>query len=133
MSHSAAFHLGLHGLPKYQIRGLWYTCTFRVKTLDSLRAKNIFKKNHSLFSNRPINMFHTQKIFLPSHIQRDISLPLSIQSLIADPEVVGSIPAQPHSFMEIDHEIFSTVIFLLWLIQEHLLLGKSESMHMSTG
>ena len=31
-------------------------------------------------------------------------------SLTADPEVASSIPAQSHTFMEIDHEIISAVI-----------------------
>ena len=42
-------------------------------------------------------------------------------SLIADPGVVSSIPARPHTFVEIDHEIFCTVILLFLLIQEGLL------------
>ena len=33
-------------------------------------------------------------------------------SLIADPGVVSSIPARSHTFVEIDHEIISTVILL---------------------
>ena len=32
-------------------------------------------------------------------------------SLTADPGVTSSIPAWPHTFVEIDHEIISTVIF----------------------
>ena len=32
--------------------------------------------------------------------------------LTADPGVVSSIPAQTHTFMEIDHEIISMVILL---------------------
>ena len=32
--------------------------------------------------------------------------------LTADPGEASSIPARPHTFMEIDHEIFSTVILL---------------------
>ena len=31
-----------------------------------------------------------------------------IASQIADPGVVSLIPARPHTFMEIDHEIFSS-------------------------
>ena len=50
-------------------------------------------------------------------------------SLIADPGVVCLIPARPHTFVEIDHEIFSTVILLLAPIQEGLLSVTSESMH----
>ena len=33
-------------------------------------------------------------------------------SLIADPGVASSIPARSHTFVEIDHEIISTVILL---------------------
>ena len=33
-------------------------------------------------------------------------------SLTADPEVASSIPARSHTFVEIDHEIISTVILL---------------------
>ena len=33
-------------------------------------------------------------------------------SLTADPGVTSSIPAQSHTFVEIDHEIISTVILL---------------------
>ena len=32
--------------------------------------------------------------------------------LTADPEVASSIPARSHTFVEIDHEIISTVILL---------------------
>ena len=41
--------------------------------------------------------------------------------LIADPGVVILIPAQPHTFVEIYHEIFSTVFLPLDLIQKGLL------------
>ena len=45
--------------------------------------------------------------------------------LIADPGVVSLIPAQSHTFVEIDNDIFSTVILLLPLIQEgYHLQGK---------
>ena len=49
-------------------------------------------------------------------------------SLIADPGVVISIPAQCHTFVEIDYEIISTVILLLPLIKEGLLSITSDSM-----
>ena len=34
-------------------------------------------------------------------------------SLTADPGVANSIPARPHTYVEIDHEIIFTVILLL--------------------
>ena len=46
-----------------------------------------------------------------------------------DQEVVGSIPpVRQHSFLEIDHEIFSLVIFSLLLIQEGQLSVSDERM-----
>ena len=44
-----------------------------------------------------------------------------------DQEVAGSISAE-HSFIEIDHEIFSTVILSLTLIQEGQLSVSGERM-----
>ena len=49
-------------------------------------------------------------------------------SLNADPEIGSSISALSHTFMEMDHEIFSMVILPLPLIQEGLLSVTSESM-----
>ena len=44
-----------------------------------------------------------------------------------DQEVVGStLPGRQHSFMEIDHEIFSTIILSLPLIQEAQLSVSGE-------
>ena len=40
----------------------------------------------------------------------------SVTCLTADPGVASSIPARYHTFVEIDHEIISTVILLLPLI-----------------
>ena len=44
-----------------------------------------------------------------------------VASLIVDPGVMSFIPASPHTFLEIYHEMLSTVILLLPLIQEGLL------------
>ena len=46
-------------------------------------------------------------------------------SPFADPGVAGSIPAQPYTFVEINHEVFSMVIHSL--IQERLLSVAGES------
>ena len=52
-----------------------------------------------------------------------------VTSLNADLGVSSLIPAQSHTFVEIDHEILFTAIILLPLIQEGLLLVTSESVH----
>ena len=41
-------------------------------------------------------------------------------SLTADPGVVNSIPARSHTFVEIDHEIVSTVIYMYGVLQNPL-------------
>ena len=48
----------------------------------------------------------------------------------ADSGVASSIPAQSHTFFEIDHEIISMFNLLLLLIQDELLSVTSESMYM---
>ena len=52
----------------------------------------------------------------------------SVASPIVDPGVASSIPAPSHTLVKIEHEIFSTVILLLLLIQAGLLSVTSESM-----
>ena len=52
----------------------------------------------------------------------------SVMCLTADPGVVSLTLAQSHTFVEIDHEIISTVILFLPLIQKGLLSVTSESM-----
>ena len=71
-------------------------------------------------------------IFVP----RLFSLPASVVQLDArqtgDQEVAGSTPpprlGRQHSFVEIDHEIFSTVILSLPMIQEGQLSVSGERM-----
>ena len=47
----------------------------------------------------------------------------TVASLTADPGVASSIPAWSNTLVEIDHEIFSTVILLLPLIQERAVIS----------
>ena len=49
---------------------------------------------------------------LPGRLAQPVTCLSTNASLTADPGVVSSIPAQSHSFVEIDHEIISTVILL---------------------
>ena len=52
----------------------------------------------------------------------------TVGSATADPGVGILIPARSNNFVEIDHEIISTVFLLIPLIQEGLLLVTSECM-----
>ena len=46
------------------------------------------------------------------HVGQSVTCLTTDASLIADPGVTSSIPAQSHTFVEIDHKIISTVILL---------------------
>ena len=49
---------------------------------------------------------------MPGRVAQSVTCLATDACLIADPGVTSSIPAQSHTFMEIDHEIVSTVILL---------------------
>ena len=49
---------------------------------------------------------------LHDHIEQSVTCLAVDMCLTADPGVTSSIPARSHTFVEIDHEIISTVILL---------------------
>ena len=49
---------------------------------------------------------------LPGRVAQSITCLATDANLAADPGVASSIPAWSHTFLDIDHEIFSTVILL---------------------
>ena len=57
-------------------------------------------------------MQRSSKSNLPSSIAQSVTCLATDASLTADPVVVSLIPARSHTFVEIDHEIFSAVILL---------------------
>ena len=48
----------------------------------------------------------------PGRVAQSVTCLATDKCLTADPGVASSIPAQSHTFVEIDHEIISTVILL---------------------
>ena len=65
----------------------------------------------------------------PGRVAQSVTCLATDACLTADPGVASSIPARYHTFVEIDHEIISTVILLPSAdIQEGLLSVTSESM-----
>ena len=48
----------------------------------------------------------------PGYVAQEVTCLATDASLTADPGVVSLFPAGSHTFLEIDHEIISTVIFL---------------------
>ena len=55
---------------------------------------------------------HTQLIMEPGRVAQSVTCLATDAYLTADPGVVSSIPARSHAFVEIDHEMISTVIRL---------------------
>ena len=53
-----------------------------------------------------------QSLLRPGRIAQLVTCLATDASLTADAGVTSSIPARPHTFVEIDHEIISTVILL---------------------
>ena len=49
---------------------------------------------------------------IPDRVAQSVTCLATDASLTADPGVASSIPARSHTFVEIDHEIISTVILL---------------------
>ena len=49
---------------------------------------------------------------IPGRVAQSVTCLATYACLTADPGVASSIPAQSHTFVEIDHEIISTVILL---------------------
>ena len=52
----------------------------------------------------------------PGRVAQSVTCLATDACLIADPGVASSIPVRSHTFVEIDHEMISTVILLLPLI-----------------
>ena len=51
-------------------------------------------------------------LHIPGRVAQSVTCLATDASLTADPGVASSIPARSHTFVEIDHEIISTVILL---------------------
>ena len=53
-----------------------------------------------------------QVTILPGRVAQSVTCQATDACLTADPGVASSIPVRSHTFVEIDHEIISTVILL---------------------
>ena len=61
-------------------------------------------------------MEYDSGIYSPGRIAQSVTCLATDACLTADQGVASSIPVRPHTFVEIDHEMISTVILLLPLI-----------------
>ena len=59
-----------------------------------------------------LELSHRGNSNVPGRVVQSVTCLATDASLTADPGVASSIPARSHTFVEIDHEIISTVILL---------------------
>ena len=62
--------------------------------------------------NTCLNRWIRKKKKIPGRVAQSVMCLVADAKLTADPGVASSIPARSHTFVEIDHEIISTVILL---------------------
>ena len=65
-----------------------------------------------LVQNLMFIVFNFISLKLPGRVAQSVTCLATDACLTADPGVASSIPARSHTFLEIDHEIISTVILL---------------------
>ena len=65
-----------------------------------------------LINHCPAGLIYKPYQFVPGRVAQSVTCLATDASLTADPGVASSIPARSHTFVEIDHEIISTVILL---------------------
>ena len=65
---------------------------------------------HIIYSYNILNSM--SQTFEPGRVAQSVTCLATDACLTADPGVASSIPARYHTFVEIDHEIISTVILL---------------------
>ena len=92
--------------------------------MDVLDRRNGAEKRNGQAANRRLTRYimlasichhasHTVHVHAgPGREAQSIMCPATIANLTVDPGVASSIPARFHNFVEIDHEIISTVILL---------------------
>ena len=67
---------------------------------------------HMCLKMKENDLYKIKSKYLPGCVAQSVTCLAADGCLTADPGVASLIPARSHTFVEIDHEIFSTVIFL---------------------
>ena len=88
--------------------GLDYLHTAKIATyFKGVQVHNVFVLEYITLEA----CMHSDLVGL-GRVAQSVTCPTTDASLTADPGAASSIPAQSHTFVEIDHEIISTVILL---------------------
>ena len=82
------------------------------KTHPLITERLLMGRKESNQTNKIIIIIIIIICMAPGRVAQSVTCLATDASLTADPGVASSIPAQSHTFVEIDHEIISTVILL---------------------
>ena len=86
------------------------------QSMHSLQETTNLLSTHSFWHQILINLRSPQSVVpttnMPGRVVQSVTCLATDACLTADPGVASSIPARYHTFVEIDHEIISTVILL---------------------
>ena len=79
----------------------------------NLVSINKFQRSRLIFElSAKVTYIGVPTTYLPGRVAQSVTCLATDACLTADPGVASSIPARSHTFVEIDHEIISTVILL---------------------
>ena len=98
-------------------------CVPREYTKYMRRSRKFCNRDPTFKRGEDPNKYHYKRAIIgppakkiPGRVAQSVTCLATDACLTADPGVASSIPARYHTFVEIDHEIISTVILLLPLI-----------------
>ena len=83
-----------------------------------IKGKMMKNKEFSCFHTIRCYIYHTNNvkrhfnIYEPGRVAQSVTCLTTDACLTADPGVASSIPVRSHTFVEIDHEMISTIILL---------------------
>ena len=84
---------------------------YNLEALRNLLCVDILGESDRAHNSPPM-MTKNHFLSIPGSVAQSVTCLATDASLTADPGVASSIPARSHTFVEIDHEIISTVILL---------------------
>ena len=87
-------------------------CLFNLRKFPLVTEVFSSKRKFEGMPSNPLSILNVSIRSPPGRVAQSVTCLATDASLTADPGVASSIPARSHTFVEIDHEIVSTVILL---------------------
>ena len=85
---------------------------FLLKEKHRLHLSRLFYCNHTCYCVNMVSVTSASRYISQGRVAQSVTCLATDACLTADPGVASSIPVRSHTFVEIDHEMISTVILL---------------------